>query len=194
MLCRGGVALKWISPLGTSTWNLYTLCGRFNLMLYRGGVALKWISPLGTSTWNLYTLCGRFNQCCAEGVWLSNGLAHWALPHEISTPSVVDWTWCCTEGCGFQMDQPIGHFHMKFLLCSRFNLMLYRGGVAFKWISPLGVSTWNFYSLCSRFNLMLYRGGGCDSQIESLNVSITLSLRLNFLRVFRYSDGIANVS
>ena len=27
-----------------------------------------------------------------EGVFISSGLANWALPHEMCTPSVVDWT------------------------------------------------------------------------------------------------------
>ena len=64
-----------------------------------------------------------------EGVWILSGLAHWTLPYEIPTPSVEDLI-----------------------------KMLYRGGVAFKWISPLDTSTWNSFTLCGRFNLSVTDG------------------------------------
>ena len=85
VLHRGCVPFKWISPLDTSMWNPTPSVTDLIKVLHRGCVPFKWITPLDAFTWNPYTPCGRFNQSVAQRM------------------------------CAFQMDQPIGFFHMKSL-------------------------------------------------------------------------------
>ena len=76
----GSISFRWISPLGTSTWNVYTLCGRvyqnvaqrvcdFQIELPNIPIHLKIALPL----WNAY------GKSSTGGVWVSNGVIHWLL-------------------------------------------------------------------------------------------------------------------
>ena len=96
-----------------------------------------------------------------EGVWISDGIAHWILLLEIPTSSVADLTWISLRASVYikwncPLDTSKWDIHRPSVADSTW--ILHRGSVNFRWNCPLDTSTWDPYTLYGRFNLNITQG------------------------------------